>query len=158
MNHVIGANGALPWRQKTDMRHFRATTMGKPVVMGRKTWASLKGPLPGRDNIVLTRDASFRANGVWSFAALDAAIACARARAIARGVGEVCVIGGAEVYRLALPLANRIYLTDIDATVQGDAHLPDLDPAIWREVSARAAPAGPEDDHAMRFRVLERIS
>jgi dihydrofolate reductase len=155
-NRVIGADGGLPWRQKTDMRHFRATTLGKPVVMGRKTWASLKGPLADRDNIVLTRDPDFRADGVWSFAALDAALACARARAIARGVEEVCVIGGAQVYAEALPLAGRLYVTDIDATVEGDAFFPALDPTVWREITGRAAQAGPDDDHAMRFRMLER--
>jgi dihydrofolate reductase len=154
-NGVIGANGAIPWRLKTDMQHFRATTKGKPVVMGRKTWDSLKGPLKGRDNIVLTRDAGFRAPGVWSYPALDAALACAEGRARARGVGEVCVIGGAEIYALALPLAQRVYLTDVDADVAGDAVFPPLD-AAWREVSRRDAPAGPDDQYAMTFRVLER--
>ena len=155
---MIGANGALPWRLKTDMRHFRATTLGKPVIMGRRTWASLKGPLPGRDNIVLTRDVDFRADGVWSFAALDAALACGRARAEAGGADEVSVIGGAEIFAAALPFAGRIYLTDVAASVPGDALFPALDPAAWREVSARDAPAGPDDDHAMRFRVLERVT
>lgn len=157
MNRVIGANGALPWRQKTDMRHFRNTTKGKPVVMGRKTWASLPGPLVDRDTIVLTRDTAFQAEGVWSFSALDAALACARTRAIARGVEEVCIIGGADVYRQALAFADRIHLTDIDMIAEGDAFFPELDPAVWREVAGRAAQAGPEDDHPMRFRVLERV-
>ena len=155
-NRVIGANGALPWRLKTDMAHFRATTKNKPVVMGRKTWASLKGKLPGRDNIVLTRDVDFRADGVWSFAALDAALACGRARAEARGADEICVIGGAETYAAALPFAGRIHLTDVAVDVAGDTYLPALDPKVWREVGARDAPAGPDDDHPMRFRVLER--
>lgn len=139
------------------MRHFRTTTKGKPVVMGRKTWASLTGSLADRDNIVLTRDTEFRADGAWSFAALDAALACARTCAIARGVSEVCVIGGAQIYAEALPFADRIHLTDIDAEVEGDAWFPELDSAVWREVAGRAAQAGPEDDHAMRFRVLERV-
>lgn len=155
-NRVIGANGALPWRQKTDMRHFRATTKGRPVVMGRKTWDTLKGPLADRDNIVLSRDPDFRADGVWSFAALDVALACAQARAAARGGDEVCVIGGAQIYLEVLPLADRIHLTDIDVVVEGDAFLPALDPAVWRTVTERTAPAGPDDHHAMRFRVLER--
>ncbi|MDX2233705.1 MAG: dihydrofolate reductase [Hyphomonadaceae bacterium] len=154
---VIGANGAIPWRLKTDMQHFRAVTMGKPVVMGRKTWESLKGPLKGRDNIVLTRDSRFRAPGAWSFPALDAALACARARAAARGADEVCIIGGAEIYALALPLADRVHLTDVDADVPGDAFMPALGPD-WREVSARAVAAGPDDQHPMRFRVLERAA
>jgi dihydrofolate reductase len=141
---------------KTDMKHFRAVTMGKPVVMGRKTWDSLKGPLPGRDNIVLTRDASFCADGVWAHASLAAALACAESRARARGVDEIAVIGGAQIYTEALPLADRIYLTDVDAEIAGDAWFPALDPAQWREVSSRDAPAGPDDQYAMRFRVLER--
>lgn len=139
------------------MRHFRAVTLGKPVVMGRKTWTSLKGPLPGRDNIVLTRNVDFRADGVWSFAALDVALACARSRAVARGADEVCIIGGAEIYAAALPVAARIHLTDVDADVAGDVQFPELDPAVWREISARDAPAGLDDEHAMRFRVLERV-
>jgi dihydrofolate reductase len=155
---VIGAEGAIPWRLKTDMQHFRAVTMGKPVVMGRRTWASLKGPLPGRDNIVLTRDASFRARDVWVHAALDAGLACARSRAVARGVDELCVIGGGEIYAATLPLADRIQLTDVDAAVAGDTRFPALDPAQWRETAKRNAPAGPQDQYAMTFRVLERIA
>ena len=138
------------------MKHFRAMTMGKPIIMGRKTWDSLKGPLPGRDNIVLTRDAGFTATGVWVHASLEAALACAQGRALARGVDEITVIGGAQIYAEALPLARRIHLTDVDAEIAGDAFFPALDPAIWREVSARDAPAGPDDQYAMRFRVLER--
>ncbi len=138
------------------MQHFRAVTLGKPVVMGRKTWDSLKGPLKGRDNIVLTRDANFRANGVWAHASLAAALACARSRALARGVDEVAVIGGAQIYAEAMPLADRLYVTDVDAAVAGDVRFPAIDPAVWKEISARDAPAGPDDDHPMRFRVLER--
>jgi dihydrofolate reductase len=138
------------------MKHFRAVTKGKPVVMGRKTWASLKGPLPGRDNIVLTRDADFRADGVWVHASLAAALACARGRALARGVDEIAVIGGAQIYAEALPLADRIHLTDVDADVAGDTYFPALDPAVWRDVEVRDAPAGPDDQYAMRFRTLER--
>lgn len=157
-NRVIGANGAIPWRLKTDMAHFRAVTLGKPVVMGRKTWASLKGPLKDRDNIVVTRDPGFRAEGVWSISNIEAALAFACARALSRGVREACVIGGAEIYAAALPAAQRIHLTDVDAQVAGDVWFPDLDPAQWREISTRDAPAGPGDDHPMRFRVLELVT
>lgn len=138
------------------MKHFRAMTKGKPVVMGRKTWASLKGPLVDRDNIVLTRDAQFRAGGVWAHSSLGAAMACAQGRALARGVDEIAVIGGAQIYAETLAVADRIYLTDVDAEIAGDAFFPSLDTAVWREVSARDAPAGPDDEYAMRFRVLER--
>jgi dihydrofolate reductase len=138
------------------MKHFRAVTMGKPVVMGRKTWDSLKGPLSGRDNIVLTRDAAFRAEGVWAHASLAAALACAQARALARGVDEIAVIGGAQIYAEAMPLAGRIHLTDVDADIAGDVWFPAIDPSAWRETASRTAPAGPDDQYAMRFRVLER--
>lgn len=154
---MIGADGSIPWRLKTDMKHFRAVTMGKPVVMGRKTWDSLKGPLPGRDNIVLTRDASFRAPGVWAHASLEAALACAEGQALARGADEISIIGGAQIYAMALARADRIYLTDVDAEIAGDAHFPTLDPADWREVDRATALAGTDDDHAMLFRTLERI-
>lgn len=154
---MIGADGAIPWRLKNDMKHFRARTMGKPVVMGRKTWDSLKGPLPGRDNIVLTRDASFKAPGVWVHASLDAALACAEGQALARGVEEISVIGGAQIYEAAMARAGRIYLTDVDAEIAGDAWFPALDAAFWRESECSKAPAGPDDDHAMTFRTLERI-
>lgn len=157
-NGAIGMQGKLPWRQKTDMAHFRAVTMGKPIVMGRKTWESFKkGALPGRDNIVLTRAWDFEAKDAWLFASLGPALACARSLAYARGVDEICVIGGEEIYRLALPLAQRIHLTDIEADVAGDAFFPDLDPVDWGQVSETVAPAGAADDHPMRFRVLERL-
>lgn len=154
---MIGADGAIPWRLKTDMKHFRAVTMGKPVIMGRKTWDSLKGPLKGRDNIVLTRDANFRVEGVWVHASLPAALACARSRALARGVDEIAVIGGAQIYAEALALAQRLYVTDVDVDIVGDVYFPIIDAQRWREASVRDAPAGPDDDHPMRFRVLERI-
>jgi dihydrofolate reductase len=153
---VIGARGATPWRLATDMAHFKAVTIGKPVVMGRRTWAAVKRALPKRDNIVVTRDAGFRARGGWSYASLDAALACAQARARATRASEVCVIGGADLFRQTLPYASRIYLTDVHADVPGDAIMAAPDPHDWREVSARDAPAGPNDDHAMTFRILER--
>lgn len=138
------------------MKHFRTVTMGKPVVMGRKTWDSLRGPLNGRDNIVLTRDADFRADEVWAHASLAAGLACARSRALAHGVDEIAIIGGAQIYAEALPLSDRLYITDVDAEIAGDAHFPALDPEAWREISSHETSSGPDDDFAMRFRVLER--
>ena len=121
-NGVIGRDGTLPWRLKSDLANFRAVTMGKPVIMGRKTWDSLpKKPLPGRKNIVLSRDRDFRAEGAWSFSDFPAALAAARAMAAADGADEVSVIGGAALYALALPLADRLYLTEVDCAPQGDA-------------------------------------
>lgn len=127
-NGVIGRNGALPWRIPQDMRRFRALTMGKPCVMGRKTWDSLpKKPLPGRDNIVVTRDPNFAAAGASVVHSLD--------EALAREAEEICVIGGAELYSAALPRATRIHLTEVHAQVQGDTRLPQFDRAVWRETA-----------------------
>jgi dihydrofolate reductase len=152
-NGVIGSAGALPWRLGSDMARFKATTMGKPVLMGRKTWESFpRRPLPGRANIVLSRDASFRADGGWTFSALPAALAAARAM----GHGEVCVIGGAEIYRATLAHADRLYLTEVDAAPEGDAVFPYFDESRFTEVARAAFPAGARDDHAFAIRTLER--
>jgi dihydrofolate reductase len=158
-NGVIGANGALPWRLSSDMKRFKAATMGKPILMGRKTWESLpKRPLPGRANLVLSRDPAFRPAGGWSYASLDAALAAARAMAAASGAGEVCVIGGAQLYAAMLPLAERIVLTEVELAPEGDAHFPTLDPAQWIEIAREQVAAGPRDEAAFTVRTLERRS
>ncbi|MFI4963864.1 MAG: dihydrofolate reductase [Caulobacterales bacterium] len=156
-NGVIGRDGKLPWRLKTDLANFRAVTMGKPVIMGRKTWESLpKAPLVGRTNVVLSRDGSFEPKGAVVCEDFVEAVAIAREQAEEDGAREVCVIGGASLFELALAKAGRIYLTDIDADVEGDVTLPPLDESRWTEVSARACPAGPDDDYPFTIRVLER--
>jgi dihydrofolate reductase len=160
-NGVIGRDGALPWRLKSDMALFKETTMGKPVIMGRKTWESLpKRPLPGRINIVLTRDGSYIeepiARGALICERFDEALQIAREQAEEDGVDEVCVIGGAEIYAVALPKARRMYLTEVDAEPEGDVRFPPFDEADWREVRREAHPAGEGDEHAFTFRVLER--
>jgi dihydrofolate reductase len=156
-NGVIGRDGDLPWRLKSDMAFFKATTMGKPVVMGRKTWDSLpRKPLPGRLNIVVTRQPGYTADGAEAFASLDAALDRGRAQARADGVAEVCVIGGAQIYSETLPVADRLYLTEVAAEPDGDAYFPDPDPAVWGEVSAEQRDPGEGDDHAYTIRVLER--
>lgn len=138
------------------MKHFKASTTGKPVLMGRKTWDSIpRKPLPGRQNLILTRDANFEADGAWVYTDLDAMLAAARAMAEAAGVEEVCVIGGAQLYNAVLPQANRIILTEVNLTPQGDAYL-NLDLSAWREVSREAVAAGPKDDADFVVRVLER--
>lgn len=155
-NRVIGRDGALPWRLSSDMKRFKAATMGKPVLMGRKTWDSLpKKPLPGRQNLILTRDADFKADGAWVYTDLSAMLAAARAMAEAAGVGEACVIGGAQLYNAVLPLADRILLTEVNLTPEGDARL-DLDLSQWREVSRETVAAGPNDDADFVVRTLER--
>jgi dihydrofolate reductase len=156
-NGVIGKDGGLPWRLKTDLANFRAVTMGKPVIMGRRTWDSLpKRPLVGRTNIVLSRDGSFEPNGAVVCEDFSEAVAIAREQAEEDGAREVCVIGGASLFELALARAGRIYLTDIDAEIEGDTHLAPIDEALWTEVSAKAYPAGDGDDYPFTIRVLER--
>lgn len=155
-NGVIGRDGALPWRLSSDMKRFKAATMGKPVLMGRKTWASLqKRPLPGRQNLVLSRDAKFVAEGGWLYTDLAAMLAAGRAMAGASGATEICVIGGAQLYEATLPLADRIILTEVNLAPEGDARL-DLDLAQWREASREDVAAGPNDDSDFTVRVLER--
>lgn len=155
-NGVIGRNGSLPWRLSSDMKRFKAATMGKPVLMGRKTWESLpKRPLPARNNLVLSRDADFVAEGAWLYTDLDAMLAAARAMALVSGVEEACVIGGAQLYNAVLPLADRIVLTEVKLAPEGDAHLT-LDLSAWREVSREDVAAGPNDDVDFVVRVLER--
>ena len=156
-NGVIGREGALPWRLKTDLANFRSVTMGKLVIMGRKTWDSLpKKPLVGRTNIVLSRDGSFEPAGCVVCEDFTEAVAIAREQAEEDGAREVCVIGGASLFELALAKAGRIYLTDIDADIEGDVSLAPLDESRWTEVSAKAYPAGEGDDYPFTVRVLER--
>jgi dihydrofolate reductase len=156
-NGVIGRAGALPWRLKSDLAIFRAVTMGKPVIMGRKTWESLpKKPLPGRTNIVLTRDGGFRAEGAVVCDDFSEAVQIAREQAEEDGAGEVCVIGGASLFELALARARRLYLTEVEAEVAGDVRLPAIDESRWREVRRERHQASPGDDFPFTFRVLER--
>jgi dihydrofolate reductase len=156
-NGVIGRDGGLPWRISSDMKHFKAATMGKPVMMGRKTWDSLpRKPLPGRQNLILTRDASFAAGDAWVYTDLGAMLAAGRAMAQAAGVDEVCVIGGAQLFNAVLPQADRIVLSEVDLEPQGESRL-DLDLSNWREVSREHVERGPNDDADFTVRVLERV-
>lgn len=146
---LIGRDGDLPWRLPNDLRHFKRLTVGKTVLMGRRTWVSLGRPLPERENWVLTRDRSFAAPGCRVFHALGDALA-------AHGGGELMVIGGAELYRQTLPQADRIYLTEVDAELSGDTYFPELDPGQWRELSAEPHPADERHPYAYCFKLLER--
>lgn len=129
-NGVIGRDGKLPWRIPEDMRHFKALTIGKPCVMGRKTWDSLpRKPLPDRPNIVITRDCDFCAEGAVVVHSLDEALSCTG------GATEICVIGGAEIYKTALPRAGLVHLTRVHSDVDGDARMLPFDPAIWDETA-----------------------
>jgi len=157
-NGVIGRDGGLPWRMKSDLAIFRAVTMGKPVIMGRKTWESLpKKPLPGRTNIVLSRDGSFEAKGALVCEDFSEAVQIAREQAEEDGQSEVCVIGGASLFALALTRASRLYLTEVEADVEGDVRLDPIDESRWREVRREHHPASEQDEHPFTFRVLERL-
>lgn len=156
-NGVIGKDGKLPWRLKSDLALFKQVTMFKPVIMGRKTWDSLPfKPLPGRLNVVLSKDGSFQPNGAVVCESFGEALEIAREQAAEDGAEEVCVIGGAALYALALPRAHRIYVTEVDAQPEGDVTIPPFSEADWKEVRREAHPAGEGDDHAFVFRVLER--
>lgn len=142
-NGVIGHKGGLPWRIKSDMAHFKRLTMGKPLIMGRKTWETLGGPLPGRDNIVVSTKDGFQAQGGYPTGSLQAALALAADLAAERGAGQICVIGGAQIYRATLPLAHRIELTEIHMDASGDTTLDPFPAADWREVGRKRHSAGP---------------
>jgi dihydrofolate reductase len=157
-NGVIGKDGALPWRLKADMAIFRAVTMGKPVIMGRKTWDSLpKRPLVGRTNIVLSRDGSFEPQGAVVCEDFSEAVQIAREQAEDDGRDEICVIGGASLFEMALTRARRLYLTEVEAEVEGDVQLSPIDESRWREVRREEHPASDEDQYPFTFRVLERL-
>jgi dihydrofolate reductase len=155
-NGAIGKDGELPWRLSSDMRYFRKVTMGKPIVMGRRTFESLPRVLDGRLNIVLTRSSAFAAPGAVMAHDLEEALELARREAEQSEVDEIMVIGGAEVFRAVLPQSGRIYLTEVNAAPDADTWFPDFDRSEWRETSRAAHPAGPKDDHAFSFVVLER--
>lgn len=155
-NGVIGQGGDLPWRLSSDLKLFRRHTMGKPLIMGRKTFASLPRPLDGRDNIVITRDTAFNAEGAIVVNSFEDALAQAEAFAQARGVDEICVIGGAEIFRQALPLARKVYLTRVHAHPSGDVFFPPEDWSGWRVHLAESYAIGPKDAFAFTFSILER--
>jgi dihydrofolate reductase len=144
-NGVIGAGGAIPWRLKSDIQRFKAMTMGKPVVMGRKTFVSLRRPLPGRTNIVVTRDGKFRAPGAVVTTSSTEARAIAEADALRRSAGEIAVIGGAEIYAQWMDIADRLEVTEVHARPEGDAYLAAHDPDEWEEIARVRNPAGSDD-------------
>jgi dihydrofolate reductase len=155
-NHVIGLDNQLPWHLPEDLQYFKAVTMGKPILMGRKTYDSIGRPLPGRVNIVLTRDTNWTAQGVEVVNNLDAAIAASEKACKAADVDELMIIGGEQIYRKFLPVANKLYLTKVEAEVEGDAYFPVIDSNQWRQVAEKI----PEKvgNYSYRFVVLERIA
>jgi dihydrofolate reductase len=157
-NGVIGRGNALPWRLKSDMQHFRAQTMGKPVVMGRKTYLSIGRPLAGRTTIVVSRDRAFTATGIVVAPSLDAALAVAHGDALRRNADAIVIAGGAEIYTQALPLAAQLAVTRVHKKVDGDAHFPAIDPDLWRESSRDTPQRAAEDEADFDFVTYERRS
>lgn len=155
-NGVIGARGGLPWRISSDSKRFKALTMGKPLILGRRTFEALPRPLPGRELVVVTRDPSFSAPGAHVAQSPKAALALAREIAANSGVGEICIGGGAEIYRALLAATDRIELTEIDLAPEGDAFLPPFDSREWRETAREARKRGERDEAEYAFVTLER--
>jgi len=156
-NGVIGAANGLPWRLPTDLRQFRAVTMGKPVIMGRRTWQSIGKPLAGRHNIVISRDPGFRADGADVVRSLEEGLTLAGVRARCAGAGdEACVIGGGEVYAQAMTLADTLHVTHVRATPGGDTHFPPIDPAEWEVVSSVVPERCEKDTAAIEFVTYRR--
>jgi dihydrofolate reductase len=150
-NGVIGRDNAMPWRIKSDLQYFRSVTIGRPVVMGRKTFQSIGKPLPRRTNIVVSRDPSFAAAGVVAATDLTSALQAARGDALRRNADSIAVIGGTEIFRQMLPFANRLLVTEVHAKPEGDTYLPEMDPTLWCETERRRQPKGPDDDYGFSF-------
>jgi dihydrofolate reductase len=150
-NDVIGRDNGMPWHLPDDLKYFKARTMGKPMLMGRKTFESIGKPLPGRASVVLTRDPAWHAPGVVIVRSLDEALRWAQ------DMPELCVIGGAEVFRLAMPLARRLFLTRIHTSIDGDTFFPKLDAQRWCEVERTEHPADARHAYAMSFLTLDRV-
>jgi dihydrofolate reductase len=155
-NHVIGRDGDLPWRLRSDLQHFKRVTLGKPCLMGRKTWESLPFPLPGRPNLVLTRDAAYQAQGAEVFTDMNAMVGRGAELAGSLGVDEVMIIGGAQIYKSLMPWIGRVYETEVDAVIDGDAYFPELPASTWVSRDELSHLAGKGDDHAFKTRILER--
>ncbi|MGB1922469.1 dihydrofolate reductase [uncultured Alcanivorax sp.] len=155
-NRVIGRNNKLPWYLPNDLKYFKQVTFGKPVIMGRKTWDSLGKPLPGRTNIVITRQTDFQAEGAKVVATLDEAVTLAENVAFIEGQDEAVVMGGAEIYALALPKTDRLYLTEVHAEVDGDTWFPEYDTSEWKEIGREDFPAEGPNPYDYSFVVYER--
>jgi len=155
-NGVVGNNNALPWHISADLKYFKQTTLGKPVVMGRKTFESIGRPLPGRTNIVISSRRDYAADGVTVVNSLQRALDYAAEVALIDGTDELMVIGGATIYGAAIPLADRLYVTEVHASVTGDAYLRDIDWSCWREISRERQEAVAPNPYDFSFVVYER--
>jgi dihydrofolate reductase len=155
-NGVIGRDNVIPWRLSSDLKRFKALTMGKPVLMGRKTYLSIGKPLPGRTNIVVSRDPAFMAPGVLVAADLAAALAAARGDALRSGAGEIAVIGGTDIFAQCMPLADRLEITHVHARPDGDTYFPPIDETRWRAVARSEHPASPQDETSFAYVTYRR--
>jgi dihydrofolate reductase len=155
-NNVIGAENDLPWRLSSDLKWFKKNTLGKPILMGRKTYESLPRLLPGRTNIILTRDREFKLEGAVITHTLNEAIAAGRKAALGNGADEIVIIGGAEIYRLALPEIERLYLTRVHTEVEGDTYFPDLSQEDWSEKFREFHEKSEKDMFDHSFTILDR--
>ena len=155
-NGVIGAKGGLPWRLSSDLKTFRRLTLGKPIIMGRRTFQSIGKPLDGRDNIVVTRDPFFEAAGVSTCASVSEALTLARVLATTRGADEIMIIGGADLYAATLEIADRIYLTRVHAEPEGDRHFPELNANDWLETAREDLPRTERDQFGATLLTYER--
>ncbi len=153
---VIGVDGDLPWRLSDDLKFFKQATSNKPVIMGRKTYESIGRPLPNRDNIVITRNNDFTANGVTVANSLEDAIAIAEAFAFAKECPEICIIGGGTIYEQALPHISTIFLTEVDADITGDTYFPVLDESAWDTEEISQINKDEKNDHNARVLKLTR--
>lgn len=155
-NRIIGKDNDMPWRLSTDLKRFKALTLGKSVIMGRKTWESIGRPLPGRLNVVITRNKDFVPDGAFVAHSLEEAIHIAKKHAQEQQIDEICIIGGGHIYRQALPLTNIVHLTHVLADIEGDTGFPELDPAEWQMISFEDVPAGEKDSYPTRYCVYQR--
>jgi dihydrofolate reductase len=155
-NNVIGRDNQLPWYLPGDLAYFKAITMAKPVIMGRKTYESIGKPLPGRDNIVITRNSDYPAEGIHVVASLQAAIDLAESLVLVNGGEEIMIIGGAQIYKQALPMAARVYLTRVHRHVEGDAWFPELDPSQWQEIAREDIAAEEPNPYDFSYLVMDR--
>ena len=150
-NGIIGRDGDMPWRLSTDLKRFKALTLGKPVIMGRKTFQSIGRPLPGRANVIVTRAGDFDTEGVAVANSLPAAVAQASELAVAAELEEICIIGGGEIYRQAMATADILHVTHVETEVDGDTCFPPIDPGLWQADAEVLVPAGEKDSYATRF-------
>lgn len=155
-NRVIGAGGAMPWHIPTDLKRFKALTIGKPVIMGRKTWEAIGKPLADRDNIVVTRQPDFAPKGAIIAGDIEHALIMGKALAEGRGASEIAVIGGGEIYAQVLERADRIEMTLVKGEISGDTRFPQIDPDRWEETGREAAARGEKDSHAICYVTMRR--